>query len=610
MTSDLPDNTPNDQPEGGRPGEPAAARFRFLPHLALLGALLPFVNKAVHVDDAAYLAVAGWMRFDLWTPYNQYLNWLGEPRRAFETIASPFGHPLLLSLLMPLAGGREWIFHAAYLVFPVIVLEAVLRLARRFLGGIAGASPAMITLAVLLCILNPAFIVTAGSLMPDLPMLAAYFGGLALVIRGIDEDRPGLAAGGGFAAGLSAIFRYNGLTVIPLILLYGGSRRRLSTGTLKLTVLAALTAAVPFGLWCAQNIAAYGETHFHAMVRFENTLPAGEIWWIRYFFAFEYQLLGLGMAAPGFAALAGFAVSGHRRRTVLYVCGLALAGSVILSLIQEDNAPTAALKALAFGSALLCLLALFSHDWKTGLRSMLDGMGSDDIFLFCWTAGILVFNLKILSLGVRYLLPLVPPLVFLLWRYFRPGAPALRAAVIGTAVLGLGVGTADYLQAGTNRDFAAVRLPEIVAGLQAKYAGTIAGSAARPLARPAVGYMQPWGFQYYMNRAGAVQLSRNTPEPAAPMVMVFPFMPYLQAKPPPWLFRRGRFEISKTYPGWFPVRTISDDPRTLFYGFNYDTRNFRVSLPWSFSSRPLEEFVIYWVPPARPDTQAGREESR
>src|SRR5712692_3976761 len=152
-------------------GSPTLPRSAFQSRAALaiialaLLAWLPFLNQAFTVDDTNFLALAAHARPHLLGLYDFHINWLGEEQRAFDILANPPLVPWYLALVSTVARG---------------------------------------------------LMVSAHNVMPDLPLLGCYVLGTALTIDAFDQDKVGLAIGGGLFAGLSALCRYSGMTVIPL----------------------------------------------------------------------------------------------------------------------------------------------------------------------------------------------------------------------------------------------------------------------------------------------------------------------------------------------------------------------------------------------------------
>ena len=73
----------------------------WIPYLLVLGCLLPFLNKEIHIDDANFLRLAEGAReaslVDCLTqgvcvgPHDVHINWQGTTEPAFDVLSNPAG---------------------------------------------------------------------------------------------------------------------------------------------------------------------------------------------------------------------------------------------------------------------------------------------------------------------------------------------------------------------------------------------------------------------------------------------------------------------------------------------------------------------------------------
>jgi len=284
--------------------------------LALL-AWLPFLNQAFTVDDTNFLALAAHARPHLLGLYDSHINWLGEEQRAFDILANPPLVPWYLALVSTVARGREWVFHLSFWPFMILMLAGAYRLGRRFAPE-QGPLWTMVWTAV-----APGLMVAAHNVMPDLPLLSCYVLGTALTIDAFDRDKVGLAIGGGFFAGLSALCRYSGMTVIPLLVLYAWLNRvRLHTAALAI-----VAAAAPITAWTVASYQIYGRVHWMAMAGFEYQRQTQAIRVGRMI----YQLTRLGLVI-GLAPLLALMFSREPRKSLWVGAVVGVAGAPALGL--------------------------------------------------------------------------------------------------------------------------------------------------------------------------------------------------------------------------------------------------------------------------------------
>src|SRR5437762_289582 len=161
------------------------ARVTRRPLLWLLGLVLlirlPFLNQAIQGDDHIYLAEAEHALIDPLHPNNVKYVFLGD-----EVDLRGHSHPPgnawpLAGLILLFGDMKEAPFHAAYIVFSLLAVWAMWRLACRF-----SERPVW---ATLLFIAVPAFVVNGGSLEADLPFLAFWMVSVAAFCKPVKAGR-------------------------------------------------------------------------------------------------------------------------------------------------------------------------------------------------------------------------------------------------------------------------------------------------------------------------------------------------------------------------------------------------------------------------------------
>ena len=196
----------------------------------VLAVTLPFADKAIHIDDVYFVEVARNILAHPWRPFAGAVALEDEDYRVFaaqgrcpDTFASMSHPPLVpyaIALIAAVTGGwRERWLHLGFALFAGGAALAMYSLARRFTRhGLA---------ATLLLISSPIFILSAQSLMTDMPTLAFSLGGLALLVQGLDQERRGKVVAAGVLIGLAVVTRYSALLSVPVLLAYGVARGRL-----------------------------------------------------------------------------------------------------------------------------------------------------------------------------------------------------------------------------------------------------------------------------------------------------------------------------------------------------------------------------------------------
>src|SRR5437868_612325 len=75
--------------------------------LATIACLLPFVGKAVHMDDPLFIWAARQMQSRWWDPYGFNLNWYGTLTPMHEVTMNPPLASAYLALLLTISNGAE-----------------------------------------------------------------------------------------------------------------------------------------------------------------------------------------------------------------------------------------------------------------------------------------------------------------------------------------------------------------------------------------------------------------------------------------------------------------------------------------------------------------------
>ena len=436
---------------------PASRALRAsLPSLALLLLITaPFAGRPHHMDDPLYLEAASHVRAAPADPLGGPSFWHDRPGRLFDDLYNP---PLIAYLLALLPGataqGSEIVVHAFMILLAAAALVAV-----TWAGQARGVPPRW----TLLLACSPALATASVSAMADVPFLLLTVLGWGAALRG-------RATTGGLMAGLSALTKYAGLLNVPLALVALGR-----TSERKRIILLAV-AVLPFGAWCAFNLATQGQLHLTAAARFQT------ISWRH-----QGELALSLVAALGLAGLP--AALGLLRWTRVGIGAALLAGGLGSVFVHARGAGSVnagiAFAAFASGAALLVAAG----------RATQASLRSDPFAAVCFWSFSAYAAFFVYFGATRYLLPLLPPLLWLLIRDDGLAVGRLRFAVSIAAASALSLlvlwGDSGYAEAWRT---AAGRLPHARRALE-------------------VGH---WGFQWYAGYAGYNPLDpRVTLEPGA-----------------------------------------------------------------------------------------------
>lgn len=536
--------------------------------MAVLLLTLPFINQPFHLDDRDFLNFA---RISIEQPKKLVLEeytYLGYSYPMTE-IPDPHG-PLLtmyLSVMLRLgSGNNEALFHAAYLVFPLIGAVSMYFLARRFTRR---------PLAVaLLMVFTPGFLVISHILMDNLPGLALSLAAAAFYVHGVDRGSWKLLAGSLVALILALLTAYQTMSIVPAMLLYGAMHRPLR-----------FRSFMPFILMAAAGVAWFAVTY----------------WMLRRFPSVIYRLR-LGH----FFSLAGDTSPGRmlQSRAILTFIGGAsifplsvlilylrkkidiLAGFIVLPPLitwagfyfagQGEMTLLQGLQVALLASAgFMLIYGLFTRT----VPVLFGGTGNDRAgaaFLLVWFITALALYLKydIPYVSVRHLLLLFPPLLLVFMHEAQEAWPNrhrwrelfIYLTLFFTLLAGVIAATADYR-------FASI-YPRLAGELKDKYDG--AGQ---------VWIRGEFDFRYYLEQAGFQVLNDKSDVKPGDIVLYSDFASSVILAPWP----RGTYQelFREAPPDGFPFRIMNRAAGAGFYGDPMGP------LPLAWSQDPLDVVIVY-----------------
>ncbi|MEE2679964.1 MAG: glycosyltransferase family 39 protein [Myxococcota bacterium] len=467
-----------------------------LPTLLVLGLLLPFLGRALNIDDPIYVWIAQQIAEHPLDPYGFSVNWRGTPRPLHEFINNPPLASYFLALAGSALGWTEKALHAAFLLPALVAVWTTGILARRFGGGAATGA--------LLLGLAPGFFVSSTTLMADVPMLALWLVALACWDRGLRSARAGALFAGAVVAGLCPLAKFPGLALLPLlaahaILLRVPWRQWAPWMLVPLAI---------FGAYLVYTDSLYGHALLLDPVAYADSYRPGNLQEVlgRLFCALAFT----GGSAASLLAVAPLLLDrrGARRFGIL-----ALSVALVLTLAPGTVAESLP-SATALSPSLVIQLAL----WSTVGAGVLvlavsdarETRSPESIVLCLWLFGIFGFAALLnWTVSVRGVLLLLPAAAILAARRIRRRESALRhgrawlaAGCAAAAVFSFVVARADAQLAASARTAAET--------LTRDYADTARGTW----------FQGHWGFQYYAQQFGATPLERGEILPAGAIVIV------------------------------------------------------------------------------------------
>lgn len=491
-------------------------RSSWLPLLALLP-LLFFLDRPVAIDDPLFLRLAEAIRHDPLRPLAGTVNWFGTPQPVWDVVKNGPALSYWLAAVQALGLTSERALHLALLPFAVAAVLAGARLARRFARG----SP----WATALWVASPAFLLSAATLMVDVPAMALALWGVVGWVEGVDDDRAGRCRLGALLIGLAIVVKYTALVAVAVVAVYVLLRRPpRSRGR---SLLALSPAAAPLAAWTALNLVTDGRAHAVDSL----FVGGGVLVPLPGLLAQRTIALPVFVVATGVFPIAFLGVARRRPggRVVLALAALLGVGAGAAVSTVWSHLPAAISAAvMPLAAAGVCALVLAVGDGWRALRAR----DPDTAFLVAWVVLQALFAwFWAWSAAARHLLFLFPPLALLLVR----AAPRSRALAAAT-VVALALATVLLRSDTAAADFHRERLPVIARELAS------AGVRGRVLGA--------WSFQYYGERAGLARLDLLAPELRPGDVVLNPYFAANSAMPPAL---KARLEPVRTERGPAPL---------------------------------------------------------
>jgi 4-amino-4-deoxy-L-arabinose transferase-like glycosyltransferase len=436
--------------------------------------LLPFVGKAFHVDDTQFLWVAHQIQAHPSDFFGFAANWYGYQVPMYQIVTNPPLAPYYMALVASVAGWNEVTLHLAFLAVAMGAAVGTCVLARRFC-----TAPAVAALAG---VLTPAFVVSSTNTMCDTLLVGLMVWAIVLWTAGLERRRAAMQGGAALLTALAALTKYVGVGLLPLLLVYTvAKRRRLTSELLWLGVPVAI-----LGAYDLYTTLLYGRgLFFEAVFQASNTRARSGL------APFRRGLIGLAFTGGCLATVALYAPLLWSRRAL--GAGLVVAAALVIPAARTVGGyPAVSAPAVPWVIGQLDLLAVAGLSvLALAIADLWHRRDADSLLLVLWVTGGFVFASFVNStINARSILLIAPVSGILIARRLeaRPTAPRAGwtwAPLLAGGCLALTLAAADYTLAGAGRTAAGL--------IWANY-----GHLGRT-----VWFQGHWGFQYYMEAAGA-----------------------------------------------------------------------------------------------------------
>lgn len=548
---------------GGERQSPSAAKLDLKAAAlaaAVVGCLLPFLGKPFHIDDPMYVWAAQHIAEHPLDFYGFVVNWHGTATPMATVMKNPPLVSYYLAAAGSLLGWRELALHLA-----LLLPAAGLVLGTYALAGLYTARPAQ---AVIAMAVTPVFLVSATTVMSDIPMLCAWVWALVFWMRGLRESSPLLLALGAALAAVAALTKYFGIGLLPLFAVYGILRERRAWRWAPWLLLP-VAALVAYQLGTERL---YGRGLLLDATAYASAIRARAGWQ-----ALPKLAIGLAFTGGCLATALWYGPALWSRRALL---GWAAASSAAVALLAglgslgvhplRDESGVRWLEVFQLGVALVAGASVVA----LAILDLVADRSPESVLLAAWTAGTLVFADGLnWAVNARALLPLAPAAGILIARRLerRPEKGAFpvrwtRWALVPAAALALLVAAADEAEALVSRD-AAGRLAEQLSSLP----GT-------------VWFQGHWGFQYYAQRAGFLPLDYRHPAIEVGDAIIKP-----EGITNPIALPPGTVELTRSIE-LEPFPCLSTMSLAIGAGFYADVWG---PLPYAFGRVPREQYRVY-----------------
>ena len=462
--------------------------------MVTLACLLPFADKAFHIDDPLFLWAGHQMQTRWWDPYGFDVNWYGWAMPMHEVTKNPPLACAYIALISSIFGENEFALHIGFFLQAIAVVLGTHTLARRF-----SEHPFHAAVAALF---SPVFMISSTTLMCDVLMVALWVWAVVLWMRGLEDNRSLLLALAALLVGACSLAKYFGIALIPLLLIYSLVRKgRPGWWLIYFVIPLALIA-----LYESAMRSMYGHVLILDAFSYAGKNDAHGIRAI----AFKV-FTALGFTGGCCAIVLAFTPMLWRSRWWIRTAAVAIF-LLPTTWILSGSLPTYEGTLARLGLTVLWTLLILG-----GLGVLVLPVleckrhrNAEVLMLLLWVWGTFVFCILNWSINGRSVLPMMPAVAILLLRriefVMRSAKLRLHWFFGATALLSLLVSLADYRLANSARAAAAQ--------IQSQFGNSTSTT---------VWFQGHWGFQYYAQTNGLSAFDSKHPQARHGDLMVLPF---------------------------------------------------------------------------------------
>ncbi len=528
--------------------------------LVVLALLAPFLTKPFNIDDPLFIWAARQIHEHPADPYGFRLEWGWTEFPMWKVTENPPLACYFVALAGAVLGWSEVALHCAFLLPALAVAWGTYSLARRL-----SQHPLLAALATMF---TPVFLVSSTTVMCDVLMLAFWVWAIVFWLEGTETGDTRRLCGATILITLAALTKYYGACLIPLLAAYSLlSRHRFK----------------PWGVCLLLPLAILCVYQYAAQARYGTSLLYGAADYAQFSKAlFGFSSLTTALTALAFTGgcLAVVLFSAPwiwRTRELATLAGFAvlIAAAVFLNegLLKNYHSLPAAnallVKFQIFFWAMggVCVLALAVADF-------LRHRDAPAMLLALWVLGTFLFaGFVNWTINARSILPMAPAVGILLARRRDQNDLAGRKTRTGFVAIGLTAGA---------------MLAFLVAQADFRLAHAVRQCAQEVSARLEPGgttlFQGHWGFQYYLQAAGAspFDLKSSALKPGSRLIV-----PSNNTNILPLKSEKATLEETIIAPGPLLLSTWSQPTGAGFYSSAWGP------LPFAFGNVPDEGALVY-----------------
>ncbi len=533
---------------------------------------VPFMGKALHIDDYAFLSLSKMLQWNPLQAIPRDTFYMGKvlPNLLPYEATHPLFIPYLLKILARIFGSNYTVFHLVFSFFTFLSLAGI-RLICQTLPGAKGNHYWILIFLVT----TPAYIVNAHNLMTDVPALGLALMGMGLYLAWIRNGSKGTCLASIVLLTLACFSAYQSILVIIPLALYQLTAEKGQTGKLA-------PLAIPLLILLVWLIMVYLVHNIFPLLssKLDGDSIAGHVrmgmGWKAWLDKSLFHIATTGLTCLPFVLL--YAIYDDKR--LRFLRNLLLAA--LPCAVYVFGFSGLGMKDKVFYAAYLTTGTWFICFFYTRLASLLPSAGRRPVGIFFMSWHFLSFFIVTTFFpfaSARYILPSLVPLIIFLAYSLKPHFlaqdknKASWAILFLSAAFGFVSASVDYTHAESYKIFA----EEV--------------KTTRENTQHAfdVWYIGEWGMRYYMDRAGARYLTVASNSPVTGDLVVIPEVPRLWS-PAPLLAQRLTGFADREFQSAIPLRLFGGNSKGGFYC------NFWGVLPIVlFNSEPVETFTVFRV---------------